>query len=147
LKVFLDTNVLVASVLNEHDFHSIAFPVLERVQNETDNGFISAHSLAEMYAVLTRLPAPLRHSPEQALLNIEENVIPYFKIIALTAHDYVVLLREAALVGVQGGTVHDAVLLKAAIKSDVEQIFTFNKKHFEALAPEEIRPRIFSPGQ
>jgi predicted nucleic acid-binding protein len=117
------------------------------VQNETDDGFISAHSLAEMYAILTRLPAPLRHSPEQALINIEENVIPYFKIIALTAHDYAVLLREAALVGVQGGTVYDSILLKAAVKSDVERIYTFNKRHFEALALEDIRPRIFSPGQ
>jgi predicted nucleic acid-binding protein len=117
------------------------------VQNATDDGLISAHSLAEMYAILTRLPAPMRHSPEQALINIEENVIPYFKIIALTAHDYTLLLREAALIGVQGGMIYDAVLLKAAIKSDAERIYTLNKRHFEALAHEDIRPRIFTPGQ
>jgi predicted nucleic acid-binding protein len=71
MKVFLDTSVLVASVVQKHESHARAYAVLDRVHTEKDEGFISAHSLAEMYAVLTKLPPPSRHTPEQALLSID----------------------------------------------------------------------------
>ena len=75
MKVLLDTSVLIAAVIAKHDSHAKAFLILERVQNRKDEGFVAAHSLAEMYAILTKLPPPFRHSPEQALLSIEENVL------------------------------------------------------------------------
>ena len=134
MRVFLDTSLLVASVLSKHEFHAKAFAVLERVQNGRDEGFISAHSLAEMYAILTRLPMPFRHSPEQALLSIEENVLKYFKISSLTGNEYAGLIRDAALAGIQGGTIYDAVLLKCAGKTAVTRIYTLNLKHFQAVS-------------
>jgi predicted nucleic acid-binding protein len=145
MKIFLDTSVLLASVLEKHVSHSRAFAVLDRVQNKRDEGFISAHSLAEMYCTLTKLPVPFRHSPEQALLSIEENVLKHFKICPLTEHDYVALIREAALTGIQGGTVYDAVLLKCANKCTLDRIYTLNLKHFEAVAKREQRPLLCVP--
>jgi len=145
VKIFLDTNVLVSAVVQQHESHARSLAILERVQNEEDEGFISGHTLAEIYAVLTKLPAPLRHSPEQALLSIEENIIKYFKVITLTGADYSALVREVALAGVQGGTVYDAVLLKCALKSAVERIFTLNVKHFVNLVPKNIAAKIVSP--
>ena len=124
MKVFLDTSVLIAAVVSKHDSHARAFPLLERVQNGKDEGFVAAHSLAEMYAILTKLPPPYRHAPEQALLSIEENVLKHFKISSLTASDYASLIREAAVAGVQGGTICDAVLLKCAEKSNPDRVFT-----------------------
>jgi predicted nucleic acid-binding protein len=118
MKVFLDTSVLVASVLAQHGDHGRAFAVLERVQNGKDEGVISAHSLAEIYAVLTKLPAPFRHSPEQALLSIEENILKHFKTSSLSGSDYALLLREAAASRIQGGTIYDAVLMKCAAKEN-----------------------------
>lgn len=56
MKVFCDTNVLVAAFLQGHPQHSAARPVLERVKGGHDQGFVATHSLAEVYAVLTRLP-------------------------------------------------------------------------------------------
>ena len=55
MKVFLDTNVLVASVIEQHEHHERAYAVLNRVQSGKDEGFVSAHGLAEVYAVLTKL--------------------------------------------------------------------------------------------
>jgi hypothetical protein len=52
--------------------------------------------------------------PEQALLSIEENVIQHFEVATLSPKEYASLIREAALSGIQGGTIHDAVLLKCA---------------------------------
>jgi predicted nucleic acid-binding protein len=145
MRVFLDTSVLVASVLKQHDAHARALAVLIRIQDGRDEGFISAHSLAEMYATLTKIPAPLRHTPEQALLSIEENVVKHFNISSLTGGDYAALIREAALAGIQGGTIYDAILLKTARKAQVERIYTLNLKHFQAVASEEVRALLTGP--
>jgi predicted nucleic acid-binding protein len=145
MRVFLDTSVLVAAVVQSHESHASAFVVLDRVQNEKDEGFISAHSAAEMYAVLTKLPPPMRHSPERALLSIEENVFKYFKVAALNAGDYTALIREAALAGIRGGTIYDAVLLKCASKTEAEKIFTLNLRHFQNVAPKNIVSKIVAP--
>jgi predicted nucleic acid-binding protein len=67
MKVFLDTSVLVAAVIKQHIAHDRAFALLDQVQNNKNEGIISAHTLAEMYVVLTKLPPPHRHTPEQAL--------------------------------------------------------------------------------
>jgi predicted nucleic acid-binding protein len=55
MKVFIDTSVLVSTVIQQHESDSRALSVLERVQSEKDEGFISGHSLAETYAVLSDL--------------------------------------------------------------------------------------------
>jgi predicted nucleic acid-binding protein len=145
MKVFLDTSVLIAAVVSKHEAHARAFPLLERVQNGKDEGFVATHSLAEMYAILTKLPPPYRHAPEQALLSIEENVLKHFKISSLTGHDYASLLREAAMAGIQGGTIYDAVLLKSAEKSNPDRIYTLNLKHFLAVAPQNVGPKLSAP--
>ena len=145
MRILLDTNVLVAAVSGGHTHHAQAFPLLERVQQGKDEGFVSAHSLAEMYAILTKLPVPFRHTPEQAFLSIEENVIKFFHIGGLTGADYTSLLRESALLGVQGGMIYDAIVLKCASKAGVDRIFTFSLKHFQAMAPKSMKPLLLSP--
>ncbi len=145
MRVFLDTNILVAAVVLKHQSHQRCFPVLDRVQTGKDEGFVSAHTLAEMYAVLTKSPPPFRHTPEQALVSIEENVLKHFKTVALTGTDYAALVREAALAGIQGGTIYDAVLLKCAAKCDAEKILTLNARHFETVAPRTLVSRLSSP--
>lgn len=145
MKVFLDTNVLIAAMVQKHAAHERALAVLERVQNGTDAGLVSAHSLAELYGILTKLPPPWRHAPEQALITIQENVLGYFDIISLDGADYRALIREAALAGIQGGTIYDAVLLKSAGKAAVDQIYTLNLKYFAAVASGDLRAKLREP--
>jgi predicted nucleic acid-binding protein len=145
MKVFLDTSVLVAAVVAKHEHHIRAFEILDRIQNGKDEGHISGHSMAEMYSILTKLPFPFRHTPEHALLSIEENIVKHFKVTALSPNEYAPLIREAALSGIQGGTIYDAVLLKCATKSGAEKIWTFNLKHFQNIAPKNIASQISSP--
>jgi predicted nucleic acid-binding protein len=145
MKVFLDTSVLVAAVVQKHESHARAFVILDRIQNGKDEGFVSAHSLAEVYAVLTRFPPPFRHTPEQALLSIEENMIKHFRIASLTGSDYAALIRETALAGIQGGTIYDAVVLKCAAKAEAQKIFTLNLRHFQTIAPPNLGSQIFGP--
>jgi len=145
MKVLLDTSVLVASVVEMHEAHERAFAALDRVQRGRDEGVVAGHSLAEMYAILTRAPAPLRHSPEQALLSIEENVLKHFKLLALSGSDYAALIREAAMAGIQGGTIYDAVLLKTASNAKVDRLYTLNLKHFLTVAPSSLAPTLSVP--
>ena len=145
MRVFLDTNVLVAAVIKQHIDHERSFVVLDRVQTGKDEGAISAHSLAEMYVVITKLPVPYRHTPEQALLSIEENVLKHFKTVSLSGNDYATVLRDAAGTGIQGGTIYDAILLKSAAKAGVDRVYTLNLKHFQAIAPANILPALSTP--
>jgi len=145
MKVFLDTSVLISAVVKQHVSHERSFAALERIQSGEDEGVVAAHSLAEMYAVLTKLPPPYRHTPEQALLSIEENVLKYFKTVSLVGSEYAALLREVAGTGVQGGTVYDALLLKCAAKAGVSAIYTLNIKHFQAIAPQAEAVKLSLP--
>jgi len=145
MKVFLDTSVLISAVLKQHIFHERSFAVLDGVLCQKTEGLISSHSLAEMYSVLTRLPSPYRHTPEQALLSIEENVLKYFKTIGLLGSEYAAFLREATASGVQGGAIYDALLLKCAVKSNADRIYTLNLKHFQTIAATDIMGRLSEP--
>ena len=123
MRVFLDTSVLISAVVKQHVFHERSFAVLERIHNGKDEGIISTHSLVEMYAVLTKLPPPYRHTPEQALLSIEENVLKHFKTVGLAGSEYAALLRDAAGNRIQGGTIYDALLLQSATKAGVNRFW------------------------
>ena len=145
MKIFCDTNVLVAAFLQNHPHHNAARPILEGVKAGHDQGFVAAHSLAEAYAVLTRLPGGNQVSPTIAWQLIVENVLKDFTILSLTSTEYADTLAEAAAKGVEGGKTYDALLLAAAAKSGAERIYTTNVRHFQSLADDALRARIAAP--
>lgn len=145
MKIFCDTNVLVAAFLTTHPQHNSARPVIERVQTGTDDGFVAAHSLAETYAVLTRLPGGNQVPSSVAWQLISENVIKSFSLITLTAKEYAAVLETAGANGVEGGKLYDALILAAAVKSGADRIYTFNVAHFQSMAEGDTRARITSP--
>jgi predicted nucleic acid-binding protein len=145
MKVFCDTNVLVAAFLQGHPQHHAARPVVERVKAGKDQGFIAAHTLAEAYAVLTRLPGSEQVAPTVAWQLISENVLQDFTVITLTGKEYADTLEHAAANGVAGGRTYDALLLAAAGKSGADRIYTTNVRHFQALASDGLHSRIVAP--
>ena len=145
MRVFCDTNVLVAAFLRGHPHHNGARPVLERIKAGQDQGFVAAHSLAEVYAVLTRLPGGNQVAPAIAWQLISENVVKNFTIVTLTAKEYTQTLEKAAANGVEGGKTYDALLLVAAAKNEMDRIYTANVRHFQSLAEDQLRSRILAP--
>jgi predicted nucleic acid-binding protein len=145
MKIFCDTNVLVAAFLQGHPQHNVARPILERVKRGKDRGFVAAHSLAEAYAVLTRLPGGQHVPPAITWQLIAENLLKDFTIVSLTAKEYAAVLANAAANGVEGGRTYDALLLAAAAKSGAERIYSTNVRHFQSLANEQLRARIAAP--
>jgi predicted nucleic acid-binding protein len=53
---YFDTSVLVPAAVARHPHNASALAVLEELVRRKHRGFISAHSLTEVYSVLTRTP-------------------------------------------------------------------------------------------
>jgi predicted nucleic acid-binding protein len=145
MKVFFDSNVLIAAFLEEHEHHGRALPVVARVHEGKDAGFASAHTVLELYATLTRLPRSPRLLPQQAAAMIEENVVGHFELISLTAREYGALVLRLGRQGVAGGISYDALHMACARKCKADRVYSFNARHFQAVADSEIANRIVSP--
>jgi len=135
LKTLLDSSVLIAGMLGLHSDHRRARIWLEKAKNGEIEAIVSAHSLAEVYSVLTRMPRPLQVSTAVALQLIERNILNYTKVIALTADDYRDLIRHLSQAGIAGGAVYDGIIANVAAKEQVDQIVTLNAKDFHRVYP------------
>lgn len=147
MNVFFDTNVLIAASIETHEHHEQARRVLERARVGDDVGFLAAHSLAECFSVLTRLPMTKRISPQAAARFLRENVIRHFRIISLTAEEYASQIDEWDRRNIVGGKIYDALQIACAEKagSRVDRVYTFNARHFESLASDSIQRKIRIP--
>jgi len=144
MKVYVDTNVLVAAVLANHPHHLRAETMLQKAHMGEVKGCISTHGVAEFYAVLTRVPLSPPVYPSEAWQILERDLFPCFDVIPLTADEYRETLRACAVTGWIGGRVYDALHLAAARKAGCDQICTFNLGHFRDLAP-DLADRIRTP--
>jgi toxin FitB len=145
VKIFLDTNVLVAACLREHPHHESAQPVMESVHLGNEDGFTSAHAVLEVYSTLTRLPGPLRIVAAQAMAMVQENILKSFKTVALTGREYAELIGQLGVEGIAGGQAYDVLHLHCAMKCEADRIYTFHTRHFQNLAPSTLKARIVAP--
>jgi len=144
VKLFCDTSVIVAGCVRQHPHFNRARPLLEAASAGKDVCFISTHSVAEFWAVLTKLPVSPRINPVEARLILENNVLKHFKLIALTPEMYEKAVSACVNHGMQGGAVYDALLLECARASGAGRIYTFNLRDFRRLAP-DLTDRICAP--
>lgn len=136
MNILFDTSTLVAALVTSHPVHSDALRRLQRVKSGDDAGFISAHSLAELYSTLTAMPSQPRIPPPVAWQLIQSNVLATFRIVSLTEADYLMLLEQLSTAGIVGGVTYDALILHAATKVAVDQIVTLNERHFQRIRPD-----------
>ncbi|MGA7559110.1 MAG: PIN domain-containing protein [Terriglobales bacterium] len=141
MKSFFHTSVLVASFLDGHEHHERSFAILADADRK--NACCAAHSLAELYATLTRLPGKLRLTADQALLSLD-SVAERLELISLNVPEYQHAIREAASGGIVGGTIYDALLGRCAVKAHAAKIYTWNVSHFRMLGA-EIAARVRTP--
>ena len=143
MKLFFDTSALVAALVKAHPRHKEAAGWLRRVIQGKAEGGLAAHSLAELYAVLTRLPVAPRISPGTAWRLIGANIDPHFSIVALNGNDYKKALRNMAAYGFAGGVIYDGLIAAAALKYKPDHLLTLNPGDFERLSlkgPDFIKP-------
>jgi len=144
MNAFFDTSVLVAASVEQHPHHSQALAAVTRALEARHKTYVGVHSLAELYAVLTRLPVQPTIHPVEAVRIVEENVLPHFEPVALELADYRSALAAVASGGWRGGRVYDALLLRCAEKKNCQRIYTLNLGEFRLLAP-HLGTRICSP--
>ena len=92
---------------------------------------------------MTALPVKPAIPPEQAWLFVEE-IRKRLTTVTLDADEYFDALRLSADRGFSSGRVYDALLLRCAAKVKPRAIYTFNVRHFQAIAP-ELADRIRTP--
>lgn len=128
-----------------HPHNASALAFLEELVSRKHRGFISAHSLTEIYSVLTRTPFRPPLYPSEAWQIIEQMILPHMELVPLTAKEYKEAVRHCAANGWAGGRVHDAVHVRCAQKADCDRIYTFNVKDFRALAPPTLADKVSAP--
>ena len=136
MKILFDTSVLVAAMVEPHPMHSHAFPWLARAKSKEFEMTVAAHTLAELYAVLTTLPLIPRITPGAARRLIHDNVETTAWIISLSSKEYVSVIKNLSDSGLSGGIIYDALIIKAAQKADVRKILTLNVNDFKRVWPE-----------
>ena len=141
MKALFDTSVLVASVLEADHRHEASHKLLR--QFAPHEASCAAHSLAELYAALTGIKPPNRIRPD-----IAELLLEHFKnslhCISLTADEVLQTIHRTAALKLPGGIIYDALILACARKVQAEQIYTWNVKHFQMVAP-DLAERIVTP--
>jgi len=128
-----DTNGLIASACAWHEHHARTHAEFQRRARAQEELVLAAHSLAEIYAVLTRLPPPHRMRGEDALTLIEGNWSDT-PTVHLTARETWDALRKSQQRGVKGGQIYDALIAAAAIKAGASAIVTWNRRNFGPFA-------------
>ena len=136
MKVLFDTSVLVAAMVEDHPQHDRCFHWLQRAKKGEVEFLVAAHSLAELFAVLSSWPSRPRLSPSVAARLVRENVSSGARVVALSATDYDAVVRDMAEKGLAGGVVYDALIARAARKADVDRLLTLNPRHFLRAWPE-----------
>lgn len=142
MKAFLDTSVLVAAFYGDHEHHAPSFDLLAGCDRAS--GGCAAHSLAEVYAILTGMRAAARRtSGDQALLFLG-SIREHLAIISVGVQDYAGMLQAAAGAGLRGGAVYDALIGQCALKAGAATLYTWNPGDFRRL-PGGVAARVRTP--
>jgi len=136
MKGFFDTSVLVPVFYGDHAHHKASLDLFVKFDKTT--GCCGAHSLAEVYSTLTRMPGKHRISGEQAMLFVG-SIRERLTIVSLDGDEYAGALEAAAARGIVGGAIYDAMLAHCAIKARAEAIFTWNGRHYMQCSEEVAR--------
>ena len=145
VKLFFDTSVLVAASVSGHSSNKQALAAIGLLRDNSVQGFMSQHSIAETYAILTSAPFNPRVQPAQALMILEQNLLPLLQPVPLNPKDYRIVLQSVAMANWRSGRIYDGLILHCAQKVNCDRLYTFNLKDFRALAPPEFQAQVVSP--
>lgn len=127
--------------MDEHPHHEPSLARFLRAEKKTAS--CAAHSLAEVYSTLTRLPGKHRASAAEAML-VLENLAQHLTLVSLAPEEYWAVIATSAEAGIVGGTIYDALLAKCALKAKADIIYTWDLGHFRQFG-HEVASRLRTP--
>lgn len=130
MKVIFDSSVLIAAFVESHPKHKSALSFLMKAKNKEFELFVSAHTILEIYSILTSAPFKPKISTVIAKKLIENNIKALARIIYLSDKDYFNIVDKMCDLGFKGGIVYDAIIVECALNSKVDEILTLNPKDF-----------------
>jgi predicted nucleic acid-binding protein len=141
MKAFFDTSVLVPVFYGDHVHHQASLALF--VKCDKSNGCCGAHSLAEVFSTLTRMPGRHRISGAQAMLFVGD-ICERLSLVTLDGNEYVSALKASSDLGVVGGGIYDALLARCAIKAQAKIIYSWNARHYAQCGP-DVTQRLRTP--
>lgn len=130
MKILFDTSLLIAAFVESHPKHKEAFEVLAIAKKKEFELFVSAHTILEVYSVLTSAPFKPPITTEIAERLIENNIRSIAKIIFLTDKDYFNIVKKMNNSNFKGGIVYYGIIVECALNEKVDEIITLNSKDF-----------------
>ena len=141
MKAFFDTSVLVPVFYGDHVHHQASLAAF--VPCDKSSGCCGAHSLAEVFSTLTRMPGRHRISGAQAMLFVGD-ICERLSLVTLSGNEYLNALQASSDLGVVGGGIYDALLARCAIKARDEIIYSWNARHYAQCGP-DVTQRLRRP--
>lgn len=139
---FLDTSVFVAAFWGDHPHHAPSIALLKLAKTTT--AFCAAHTVAEVYSTMTRLPVKPPIPTEQALLFIRQ-IRELFTAVVLSEEEYFATIERLGETGLAKNYIYDGLIMSAAEKSGADIIYTWNAADFLKVSPSSILSKIRTP--
>jgi predicted nucleic acid-binding protein len=130
MKIFFDTSVLLPVFYADHPYHEASIEVFSTQGKK--QAACAAHSAAELYSTLTRLPVRPRIGTEQEMLFVE-SLRERVSLVALDGAEYLETVSEVARRRLAGGIVYDALIAACARKFRAAVLYTWNPADFARL--------------
>ena len=130
----LDSNVVIASVVADHEHHSSSVALLNDFAPRSFA--VAAHSYSEAYSGLTRTSrgALFEFDPADALAALE-SVAAQCVLVGLTHGQTFDAIRNFASAGGTGPRLYDKLIGEAAVVNGIDCVVTWNVSHFTSLFP------------
>ena len=136
----LDSSIILAGLLAWHEAHDRAFRSLVHARVVEGAALVvPAPALVETYAVMTRLPAPHRLSPIDAIELLSGSFEGHSMVVSLAGSETWHFLRDSAEHEITGGRSYDALILRCARKARATTLLTLDRRDFSRLDPGDIR--------
>jgi predicted nucleic acid-binding protein len=142
MKIAVDASVIVCGVHANHPRHALAAAWLLRAISE-HSLLVSHHTILEVYAVLTRLPADFRVTPSEARDLLMATVKKNMRVVPFSAESIWKVVDFFVVSSVAGGRSYDAFVAEVVRNAGAEAIATFNPAHFRDLT----QMKVIDPSQ
>ncbi len=133
MKIIFDSSVLIAAFVEAHPKHQDALAYLRKAGNREFTFLVPAHTILEVYSVLTGAPFKPRITPAIAKKMIDNNIRKIARVVYLSGKDYSDIIDKMIRAGLQGGIVYDAIIAACAEKSKANVLLTLNPHDFSRL--------------